>query len=97
MTTAQEFIQSGITGQTFREIQDKFGSPFNSLMIDDPVMGNYALGFAHFRDREHLSVPEAWERVMKLSTAAVAALFEEPTPEAKAASDFASQPPTTTP
>lgn len=97
MTTSTEFMKSGITGQTFREIIEKFGRPFNRLAEEDEVMWNYALGFAWFREREHLTVPEAYSRAMGSSINGIEALFEESTPEVKAAVDFGSQPPTTTP
>ena len=98
MTAAEEFIKAGITGQTFREITEKFGKPFNQVAEDDPVMGNYAIAFAWFREREHLPVPAAYEKAMSLTNADVEALFEDPTtPEVKAVVDFASPPPMTTP
>jgi hypothetical protein len=98
MSTAAEFVKAGITGQTFREIVEKFGKPFNTVAQDDPVMGNYAIAFAWFREREHLPVTEAFDKAMTLTTAAVEALFENPSsPGLKAVVDFGSQPPTTTP
>lgn len=98
MTTAKEFMRTGITGQTFREITEKFGKPFNAVAQEDAVMANYALAFAWFRGREHLPVPEAYDKAMTLTTAQVEALFEDPAaPVVAAAVDFASQPPTTTP
>lgn len=98
MTTAAEFAKSGVTGQTFREITEKFGKPFNKIGEDDPVMGNYAIAFAWFREREHLPVPAAFDKAMTLTTSQVEALFEDPTaPGVQAVVDFASQPPTTTP
>lgn len=98
MTTAAEFARAGITGQTFREITEKFGKPFNRIGEEDPVMGNYALAFAWFREKDHLPIPEAFDKAMTLTTAAVEGLFEDSVPpEVKAAVDFASQPPTTTP
>lgn len=98
MTTAAEFAKAGITGQTFREITEKFGKPFNRIGEDDPVMGNYALAFAWFREREHLPVPEAFDKAMTLTTSGVEGLFEDPTvPGVKAVVDFDSPPPTTTP
>lgn len=98
MTTAAEFAKSGITGQTFREITEKFGKPFNTVAQDDPVMANYAIGFAWFRDHEHMQVQPAYDKVMTLTTAEVEALFEDSTkPGVQAAVDFASPPPTTTP
>lgn len=97
MTTATEFVKSGITGQTFKEIAEKFGKNFNAVAQDDPVMGNYALAFAWFREREHLQVQPAYDKAMTLTTAAVEALFEDVTPEVSAAADFASPLHTTTP
>lgn len=98
MATAQEFINSGITGQTFREIKDKFGESFNDLATQDKVMYNYAIAFAWCRNRDHLPVPEAWDRSMGMTNTEIAALFEdESEPEVKAAADFVSTPPTTTP
>lgn len=97
MTTAGEFAKAGITGNTFREITEKFGQNFNALAQADPTMANYAIAFAWFREREHLAVPAAYDKAMGLATADVEGLFEDPTPEVKASVDFASQPPTTTP
>jgi hypothetical protein len=97
MTTSAEFIKGGITGQTFREVIEKFGRPFNRLAEEDEVMWNYALGFAWFREREHLPVPEAHSKVMSLSINGIEALFEDKTPEVQALVDFGSQPPTTMP
>ena len=98
MATAAEFAKSGVTGQTFREITEKFGKPFNRIGEDDPVMGNYAIAFAWFREREHLPVPAAFDKAMTLTTSQVEALFEDPSlPGVQAVADFASQPPTTTP
>lgn len=98
MTTAAEFVKSGVTGQTFQEIIEKFGKNFNALAEDDQVMANFAIGFAWYREREHLPVPEAFEKAMKLTTAAVEALFDDPkVPGVQAVSDFVSPPPTTKP
>lgn len=97
MTTAAEFVKAGITGQTFREISDKFGKPFNAVAQDDQVMGNYALAFAWFREREHLPVQPAFDKAMTLTVAQIEQLFEDSTAEARAVVDFASQPPATTP
>jgi len=98
MTTAAEFAKSGITGRTFREITEKFGRPFNAVAQEDPVMANYAIGFAWFRERDHLQVQEAYDKVMTLTTAQVEALFEDSTaPGVQAVVDFVSPPPTTTP
>lgn len=98
MTTAMEFVKAGITGQTFREISEKFGKPFNTVASDDPVMGNYALAFAWFKEREHLTVQAAYDKAMTLTTSAVEALFENgKDPKVEAAADFVSQPPMTTP
>ena len=98
MTTAAEFAKSGITGQTFREITEKFGKPFNTVAQEDPVMANYAIGFAWFREREHLPVAAAFDKAMTLTTEQVEALFEDPSdPGVRTAVDFASQPPMTTP
>ena len=97
MTTAKEFVRAGITGQTFREITDKFGKPFNRVAEEDAVMANYALAFAWYREREHLSVPESYDKAMTLTTAAVEGLFEQNTPAVKTATDFVSQPSTTMP
>lgn len=88
MTTAGEFARAGITGQTFREMAEKFGKPFNQLGESDPVMGNYALAFAWMREREHLPVPAAYEKALGLTTAQVEALFEKPTAEVNAVVDF---------
>jgi hypothetical protein len=98
MTTAAEFAKAGITGQTFREIAEQFGKPFNRIGEEDPVMGNYALAFAWFRERDHLPVPEAFDKAMTLTTANVEGLFEDSSSAVvKAAVDFASPPPATTP
>lgn len=98
MTTATEFIKSGVTGQTFREITEKFGKNFNAVATEDQAMGNYALAFAWFREREHLPVPAAYDKAMTLTINDIEKLFEEATtPAAKAIVDFASQPPATTP
>jgi hypothetical protein len=84
MATAGEFVRAGITGQTFREITEKFGKSFNAVAQEDQVMGNYAIAFAWFREKEHLPVPEA--------------LFEdEKIPEVAMMADFVSTPPSTTP
>lgn len=92
MTTASEFAKTGITGQTFREIRDKFGETFTALAETDQVMANYALAFAWYRDSQHLPVPEAYEKAMGLTTAQVEALFEDDAPEVQAAQDFGSMP-----
>src|SRR5690348_11161238 len=98
MTTAAEFVKGGITGQTFREITEKFGRPFNRVAEEDPVMANYAIAFAWYREREKLPVPAAFDKAMTLTTGQVEALFEDPTvPGVQAAVDFVSPPPTTTP
>lgn len=98
MTTAGEFAKSGITGQTFREIQEKFGKPFNAVAQEDQVMANFAIAFAWFREREHLPVQAAYDKAMTLTTNGVESLFEDAeVPEVKVAVDFASPPPTTTP
>lgn len=98
MTTAAEFAKAGITGNTFREIAEKFGKPFNTVAQEDSAMANFALAFAWFREREHLPLPAAYDKAMGLTTAEVIALFEDgDAPTVKAAADFASPPPTTTP
>lgn len=98
MSTAAEFVKSGITGQTFLEIGQKFGKPFNTVASEDPVMGNYAIAFAWFREREHLPVPAAFDKAMTLTTSGVLELFEDAAdPEVKAVADFVSPPRTTTP
>lgn len=98
MATAKEFAKSGITGQTFKEITDKFGQNFNALAESDKTMANFALAFAWFRDREHLPVPEAYAKALGLTTSQVVALFEDhEKPGVEAAADFVSPPPTTTP
>jgi hypothetical protein len=98
MTTAQEFVKSGITGNTFREITEKFGKPFNAIAQEDPAMANFALAFAWFRDREHLPLPAAYDKAMGLTNSQVIGLFEDiDAPGVKAAADFDSPPPTTTP
>lgn len=97
MTTAGEFAKSGITGQTFREITEKFGKPFNAIAQEDPTMANFSIAFAWFREREHLPVPAAFEKAMTLTTSQVEALFEEPTAEVKSVVDFGSPQPTTMP
>lgn len=98
MTTAQEFINSGITGQTFREIKDKFGDSFNDLAAQDKVMYNYAIAFAWHRNKEHLPVPEAWDKAMAMTNTQIGDLFDDGTePEVKATADFAQPQPTTTP
>jgi hypothetical protein len=98
MTTAAEFVKAGITGQTFREITEKFGKPWNQVAEGDPVMANVAIGFAWYREREHLTVPEAYDKAMKLTIADVELLFEDvKVPGVAALADFASTPPSTTP
>jgi len=98
MTTAAEFAKAGITGQTFREISEKFGKPFNSIAQEDPVMGNFAIAFAWFREREHLPVPAAFDKAMTLTTDQVESLFEDSTaPGVAVAVDFVSQPASMTP
>lgn len=97
MTTAREFARAGITGQTFREITEKFGKPFNRVAEEDPVMGNYAIAFAWYREREHLPVQEAFDKAMGRTTAQVEGLFEEQTPEVAAVVDFDLPTPTMTP
>jgi len=98
MTTAAEFAKSGITGQTFREITEKFGKAFNAVAQEDPVMANYALAFAWFREREHLPVQPAFDKAMTLTTAGVESLFEDSKVEGvQAVVDFDSPPPTTMP
>ena len=98
MTTAAEFSQAGITGHTFREIVEKFGKPFNRIAEEDEVMSNYALGFAWLREREHLPIEEAFDKVMTMSVKGIMDFFEDGNdPAVKAAVDFASQPSTTTP
>lgn len=98
MTTAAEFARAGITGQTFREIAEKFGKPFNRVAEDDPVMANYAIAFAWYRELEKLPVPAAYDKAMTLTTAEVEGLFEDPdTPGLAAVVDFDSRPHTTTP
>lgn len=98
MTTAAEFAKAGITGQTFREITEKFGKPFNTVAQEDATMANFALAFAWFREREHLPVPEAYDKAMTLTTEGVERLFEDSSePGVKAAVDFVSPPSTTMP
>jgi len=97
MTTSTEFQKAGITGQTFREISEKFGKTWNNLVQEDAIMTNYALAFAWFREREHLQVQAAYDKALTLTIDGVEALFEESTPEVKAVVDFDSPPPTTTP
>lgn len=98
MSTAEEFVKSGITGQTFREITEKFGKSFNAVAQEDPVMANYAVAFGWFREREHLQVQAAFDKAMTLTTAAIEELFEDTkAPGVVAVADFASPPPTTTP
>lgn len=98
MTTSQEFIKAGITGQTFREIREKFGRPLKELGAEDAIMSTYALGFAWFREREHLPVQSAYDKAMGYSIEAIEDLFEDDSdPQIQTAVDFASQPPTTKP
>lgn len=98
MTTSAEFVKSGITGQTFREITEKFGSPLANIGDKDPVMALFALGFAWIREREHLQVQAAYDKAMTMTPGGIEALFEPDTkPGVKAQSDFVSPPPTTTP
>lgn len=96
MTTTQEFVRGGITGQTFREITEKFGKPFKALGEADAVMSVYALGFAWFREREHMPVPAAYDKALSLPLEQIEQLFADGAGE-DAASDFGSPPPTTTP
>lgn len=98
MTTAAEFARAGITGQTFREISEKFGKPFNAVAEEDPVMANYAIAFAWYREREHLQVQAAFDKALTLTTEGVEGLFEDASvPGVEAVADFDSPPPTTTP
>jgi len=97
MSTSDEFLKGGITGQTFREITEKFGRPFNRIAEEDEVSANYALAFAWFREREHLPVQAAFDKAHTLTIDGVVELFEENKPEVAAVVDFASPPPTTTP
>lgn len=98
MTTMKEFVKSGITGQTFREITEKFGKPFKSLGEEDAVMSVYALGFAWFRERERLPLPAAYDRAMGSTVDQIESLFQDENEKGvKAEVDFASQPSTTTP
>lgn len=98
MTTAAEFIKSGVTGQTFREITEKFGKPYNAVAQEDVAMANYALAFAWFREREHQPVATAYDSAMKLTISQVEALFEDKDASGvQAVVDFDSPPRTTTP
>lgn len=97
MTTSEEFLKGGITGQTFREITEKFGRPFNRIAEEDAVSANYALAFAWFREKEHLPVQAAFEKAHTLTIDGVVALFEVKTPEVAALVDFASPQPMTMP
>lgn len=98
MATAAEFVKSKVTGQTFREISEKFGKPFNRVAEEDPVMANYAIAFAWFRETDHLQVQEAFDKAMSLSTSQIEGLFDDAKdPGVKANADFVSPPPTTTP
>lgn len=97
MATSDEFLKSGITGQTFREITEKFGRPFNRIAEEDEVSANYALAFAWFREREHLPVQAAFDKAHTLTINGVVDLFEEKTPEVAALVDFGSPQPTTMP
>ena len=98
MTTSKEFLKAGVTGQTFREITEKFGRNFNRLSEEDELMANYALGFAWLREREHLPVPEAYTKALGLTIGQIMDYFEDPEiPEVAVNADFVSQPPTTTP
>lgn len=97
MTTAKEFARAGITGQTFREIQEKFGKSWNELGQSGDIMTNYALAFAWFRDREHLPVPAAYDKAMQLTTDGVNALFDDGDDvDVQKHADFVSPPSTTT-
>lgn len=98
MTTISEFVKSGITGQTFREIREKFGQALDRIGDEDKVMSLYAIGFAWFREREHLPMPAAYDKAMSYNVEQIETLFEdERNPDVKAAADFVSQPTTTTP
>lgn len=98
MTTAAEFVKSGITGHTFREIREKFGAPFERLSDEDKVMTNYALAFAWVRENEQLPVEAAHDKALKMHMSEIEALFEDDgDPKVKAAADFVSQPSTTMP
>lgn len=96
MTTLAEFMKGGITGQTFREITEKFGKPLNALAEADAVMSMYATGFAWFREREHLPVPAAYEKAMGWTVDQIEALFEVGA-EAETQADFGLPSHTTTP
>lgn len=98
MTTSTEFVKAGITGHTLREITEKFGKPWSRIAEEDPLMANYGLAFAWFREREQLPVEAAYDKAMKLTSQAISDLFEdEKKPGVKAAADFVSPPPATTP
>lgn len=98
MTTISEFVKSGVTGQTFREIREKFGQPLDRIGDEDRVMSLYAIGFAWFRERDHLPASAAYEKAMSFNVEQIEALFEdEKDADVKAAADFVSPPPTTTP
>lgn len=98
MTTAAEFARTGITGQTFREIREKFGASFNDLGNTDQVMSNYALAFAWMREREHLPVAAAYDKALGLTIQQVVDLFEDgDDPEVRRVADFESPASTTTP
>lgn len=98
MVTAQEFVKTGMTGHTFREIREKFGQSFDRIPDDDKLMTNYALAFAWVRVREQLPIDAAYDKALNMTTAQIEALFEDSSdPLVKAQSDFVSQPPATTP
>lgn len=99
MATITGFTKTGIKGQTFREIAEKFGKPLRELGESDAVMSLYAVGFAWFRETEHLPLPEAYAKAMDCNLESIEGLFD-PEPKnakAKAEADFVKPPSTTTP
>lgn len=99
MATMTAFTKTGIKGQTFREIAEKFGKPLRELGESDAVMSLYAIGFAWFRESEHLPVPEAYAKAMDSTLGSIEGLFD-PEPKSakeKAEEDFVKPPSTTTP
>ena len=60
---------SGVTGQTHKEIKEKFGFSFNDLVKAEDLMANFALAFAWFRETDHMPVPAAYGTMIRTGRA----------------------------
>lgn len=88
MTTAKEFVQSGIKGSTFEAIKKAFGKSFNDLAETDKIETNFALAFAWFVEQGEPATT-AHAHAMSLTVTAVADLFEDADdPAVSSAVDF---------